>query len=207
METFKDIPVVHAKTSKEWNKWLAKNHASEKSVWVILANKNSKIKTITHDEAVEEALCYGWIDSVTYKRDAESRYQRFSPRKPYGNWSITNREKAEMLIATGRMQPAGQAMIDIARQNGRWDALVDAQQAIIPPDLLKLLKKNKTALKNFEAFPHSSKRFILEWITNAKKPETRLKRIQQTVELAARNIKANHPTLNFVKFPSNSVKL
>jgi uncharacterized protein YdeI (YjbR/CyaY-like superfamily) len=142
---------------------------------------------------VEEALCYGWIDSVTYKRDGESRYQRFSPRKPNGNWSNTNRDKAEMLIAAHRMQPAGQAMIDIAKQNGRWNALVDVQNAVIPPDLLKLLKKNKTALKNFEAFSKSSKRIILEWITNAKKPETRLKRITQTAELAAKNIKANHP--------------
>ena len=193
METFKDIPVVHAKTSKDWNKWLSKNHQTSTSVWLIIPHKNSKLSSINHDQAVEEALCFGWIDSVTYKRDDESRYQRFSPRLPQGNWSNTNREKAEMLIATKRMQPAGQAMIDLAKQNGRWDALVDVQNAIIPPDLLKLFKKNKTAFKNFEAFSHSSRRFILEWITNAKKPETRLKRIQQTVELAARNIKANYP--------------
>jgi uncharacterized protein YdeI (YjbR/CyaY-like superfamily) len=193
METFKDLPVVHARSPKDWNKWLSKHHQSEKSVWLIISHKNSKLKSINHDEAVEEALCFGWIDSVTYKRDDESRYQRFSPRKPNGNWSNTNREKAEMLIASKRMQPAGQAMIDLAKQNGRWDVLMDVQNGIIPPDLLKLLNKNKTALKNFEAFSRSSKRIILEWITNAKRPETRLKRITQTVELAAQNIKANHP--------------
>jgi uncharacterized protein YdeI (YjbR/CyaY-like superfamily) len=91
------------------------------------------------------------------------------------------------------MKPAGQAMIDLAKHTGTWDALVDVQQSVIPPDLMKLLKKNKTALKNFEAFSKSSKRFILEWIAKAKKQETRAKRIAQTVELAARNIKANHP--------------
>ena len=193
METFKDIPVVHAKTSKDWNKWLSKNHQSSTSVWLIIAHKNSNLKSINHDQAVEEALCYGWIDSVTYKRDGESRYQRFSPRKPNGNWSNINRDKAEMLMATKRMQPAGQAMIDLAKENGTWDLLTDVQNMVIPRDLLKLLKKNKTALKNFEAFSKSAKRFILEWITKAKKPETRAQRIARTVELAAKNIKANYP--------------
>ena len=122
----------------------------------------------------------------------ESRYQRFSPRKANGNWSNTNREKAEMLMATKRMQPAGQKMIDLAKENGTWDLLVDVQNMVIPPDLMKLLKKNKTAFKNFESFSKSAKRIILEWIYNAKKPETRQKRIEETVALAAKNIKANH---------------
>ncbi len=96
------------------------------------------------------------------------------------------------MIASGSMTPAGQAMIDLAKKTGTWDALVEVQNAVIPDDLKKLFNKNKTALKNFEAFPPSSKRIILEWISNAKKPETRALRIQQTIEQAAMNIKANH---------------
>lgn len=192
MESFKSIKAVAAKTREEWRKWLEKNNKSEKSVWLIIYHKTSKTKSIYYDEAVEEALCFGWIDSIANKRDGDSRYQFFAQRKPKSNWSKLNRKRAEKMIAQNLMTPTGQAMIDLAKKTGTWEALVDVQNSVIPYDMQKLFDKNKTAFKNIQAFPPSSKRIILEWILNAKKPETRLQRITQTVELAAKNIKANH---------------
>lgn len=192
MELHNGIRTVHAKNRKEWRKWLMKNHQSEKSVWLIIYHKSSPTPSIYYDEAVEEAICFGWIDSVAHKRDGESSYQFFSLRKPKSNWSKANRERAERMIKEKQMRPAGQSMTDLARKTGTWTALVDVQNSIIPPDLQKAFNKNKMAFKNFNAFPPSSKRIILEWILTAKKAETRQRRIEQTVELAAKNIKANH---------------
>lgn len=192
METYKNIKAVSAKSREEWRKWLEKNHQSEKSVWLIVFHKTSRTKSVYHEEAIEEAICFGWIDSIANKRDGDSKYQLFSQRKPKSNWSKLNRERAEKMIAKKLVTPAGQAMIDLAKKTGTWEALVDVQNSVIPDDLQKQFSKNRTAFKNFEAFPPSSKRIILEWILNAKKPETRLQRITQTVTLAAKNIKANH---------------
>jgi uncharacterized protein YdeI (YjbR/CyaY-like superfamily) len=192
MELHKDLKTLHAKTRKEWRTWLAKNHKSEKSVWLIIYHKSSQTPSIYYNEAVEEAICFGWIDSIAHKRDDKSKYQFFAVRKPKSNWSKANRDRAEKMIKEKQMKPAGQAMIDLAKRTGTWTALVDVQNSVIPPDLQKAFNKNKTAFKNFNAFPPSSKRIILEWILNAKRPETRLQRIIQTVELATNNIKANH---------------
>lgn len=192
MELHNGIKTVRARTRKEWRRWLERNHQSEKSAWLIIYHKKSQTKSIYYEEAVEEAICFGWIDSVAHKRDAESKYQFFAQRKPKSNWSKANKERAEKMVVQGMMTPAGQELIDLARTNGAWDVLVDVQNSVIPGDLEKLLGKNKTASKNFFAFPPSSKRIILEWIRNAKKPETRQKRIEETVRLAIENIRANH---------------
>ena len=185
-------PTVAAATRAAWRAWLKKHHASERSVWLIIHHKNSGTPCVLYEEAVEEALCFGWIDSIAHKRDATSKYQFFAQRKPKSNWSKANRERAERMIAEGTMTPAGQALIDAAKRSGAWEALVDVQNSVIPDDLQRRLDKNKTAREHFLAFPPSSKRIILEWILNAKKPETRQKRIEETVALAAKNIKANH---------------
>lgn len=192
MEIHNDIKTFHAKTRKEWRKWLEKNHLGEKSVWLIIYHKGSETKSVYYDEAVEEALCFGWIDSIAHKRDEESKYQFFAIRKPKSNWSKLNRERAERMIASELMTPSGQALIDLAKSTGTWEALIDVQNSVIPDDLQSQLDKNKIALNNFLAFSPSSKRIILEWIHNAKKSETRLKRIEETVKLASENIKANH---------------
>lgn len=192
MELHNGIKTFHAKNVKEWRQWLEKNHQSEKSVWLIIYHKSSTTPSVYYEEAVEQAICFGWIDSIAHKRDDESKYQFFAIRKPKSNWSKANRERAEKMIQAGQMTESGQKLIDFAKKTGTWEALVDVQNAVIPPDLQKLFDKNKTAYKNFLAFPPSSKRIILEWILNAKKPETRQKRIEETVRLAADNIKANH---------------
>lgn len=189
--TYNGIKTFYAKTRKDWRKWLEKHHASEQSLWLILYNKNSDTTSISYAEAVEEALCFGWIDSKANKRDAESRYQYFAKRKTRSNWSKLNKERVEKMTSAGQMTPAGQAMIDLAKQNGTWTALDNVDALVIPHDLQKEFNKNKKAKAHFDAFPPSAKRMILEWILNAKRPETRAKRIAETVSLAAKNVRAN----------------
>lgn len=193
METHKNIPAIYAKNRNAWRRWLQKHHDTEKAVWLILHNKGSETPSVNYADAVEEALCYGWIDGLVNKRDAHSRYQYYTRRKPKSNWSAPNRERVARMTAEGKMTPAGQAMIDLAKQTGTWDATATAEKAEVPADLQQLLNKNKKAKLHFDAFPPSSKRVILEWLINAKRPETREKRLRETVALAAQNIRANHP--------------
>jgi len=191
VEKFKDKKTYFAKTRNHWRKWLEKNHTGERCVYLIFYTKDSKQQGVPYVDAVEEALCFGWIDSTVYKRDTESRYQFFAKRNPRGNWSSSNKERVKRLLKQGLITPAGQAMIDIAKKNGSWSVLDSAEKMIIPDNLKKLLQKNKKALKNFEAFSTSAKKIILTWIYTAKRPETRLARIKKAVQLAAKNIKAN----------------
>lgn len=192
MELHNNIQTFHAKTRKEWRKWLEKNSEVEKSVWLIIYKKESQTPSIYYPEAVDEALCFGWIDSKPNKRDENSYYQFFAKRNPKSNWSKINKEKVAKLIEQGLMHRSGLKMIEIAKQNGTWTALDEVENITIPDDLKALFLKNKTARDNWEKFPRSSKRGILEWIMNAKKSETRQKRIDETIRLAEENIKANH---------------
>jgi len=192
MEFHNGIKAIHSPTRRDWRDWLDVNHLTENSVWLIIYHKDSKIDTVFYDEAVEEAICFGWIDSIAHKRDAQSKYQFFAKRKAKSNWSKANIERAEKMISLGLMTEAGQQMINLAKETGTWTALVDVQNSVIPEDLQEHLNQNPKAKKHFMAFPPSSKRIILEWILNAKKSETRQKRIEETVKLAHDNIKANH---------------
>ena len=120
-ETFKEIEAVYAETRQQWRNWLQKNSQAKDQVFAIIYHKKSETPSVTYVEAVEEALCFGWIDSIAYKRDAESTYQRFSRRKAKSNWSPSNIERAERLIAAGLMTEYGQKFIDLAKQEGKWD--------------------------------------------------------------------------------------
>ncbi|MBL7834943.1 MAG: YdeI/OmpD-associated family protein [Cyclobacteriaceae bacterium] len=191
MEVHNNIPAFHARTQKEWRAWLKKNHQSQKSVWLIIYRKESKTPSVYYPEAVDEALCFGWIDSKPNKRDAESYYLFFAKRSPKSNWSKINKEKVARLIKAGQMQPAGLEMIRIAKEKGTWTALDEVERITLPDDLKQRFARNKKAFKNWENFPKSAKSGILQWILNAKRPETRQKRIEETVALAAKNIRAN----------------
>jgi uncharacterized protein YdeI (YjbR/CyaY-like superfamily) len=193
MELKNGVKTFHAPSRNEWRSWLQENHAEEKSVWLIIYRKGSATPSVYYGEAVDEALCFGWIDSKAIKRDEESRYQFFSQRSVKSNWSKVNKEKVEKLTAEKLMMPAGLKMVAIAKEKGTWNALDNVDALIVPPDLEDALGKNKTALKHWENFAPSSRRGILEWIFNAKKPQTRQKRIDEAVRLAAENIKANYP--------------
>lgn len=191
MEYYEGIRAFHAKNQKAWRDWLSKNHSGEKSVWLIIYRKSSATKSVYYPEAVDEALCFGWIDSKPNKRDEESYYLFFSKRSPKSNWSKVNKLKVEKLIGQGQMTEAGYAAIAIAKQNGTWEALDKVEQLIVPDDLQALFNKNKQAFTYWQQFAPSSRRGILDWINNAKRPETRTKRIEETVRLASQNEKAN----------------
>lgn len=182
---------VHPKTRAEWRKWLEKHHTQPEGVWLITYKKATGKPRIEYEEAVEEALCFGWIDSKANKLDDERSMLWMSPRKPGTGWSRPNKERIERLTAAGLIAPAGLAKIEAAKKDGSWEAL-DAVEALeIPPDLEKALASYGAAKQNFEAFPRSVKRAILEWISNAKKPETRAKRVEETAQKAAENRRAN----------------
>jgi len=188
MEKVNGIRTFNPANRDAWRKWLAKNYASTEPVCLIVFHKKSKTPNITYDEAVEEALCFGWIDNKGMKRNDESMYLQFCPRKEKSNWSKLNKDRAEKLIKQGLMTNAGQVFVDLAKTNGKWDAADNID--VIPQDLQKSFDKNKKALQNFQSFAPSSRRLIIQWITHAKKAETRQQRIAKTVALAAQNIKA-----------------
>jgi uncharacterized protein YdeI (YjbR/CyaY-like superfamily) len=190
-ERHDNVNAFYAKSQNEWRKWLEKNHQSEKSVWLIIYKKDSGVSSVYYPEAVDEALCFGWVDSKPNKRDADSYYQFFAQRNPKSNWSGVNKAKVEKLIAAGLMTAAGQKMIDLAKQKGTWNALDNVEKMIVPQDLQALFNQNKPAWQNWEKFPPSVRRAILDWIQSAKRPETREKRMTETVELASKNIRAN----------------
>lgn len=182
---------VDAPTRADWRQWLTDNHATEKSVWLKIYKKTSSTPSITYDEAVDEALCFGWIDSSIKKGDDQHYLQFFAERNPKSNWSRVNKAKVEKLIAAGLMTDAGQAMIDLAKRTDTWTALDDVENLVSQPDLQEQLDANPVAKGHFEAFPRSVKRGMLEWLLNAKTPATRAKRIAEIVTLAERNERAN----------------
>ncbi|MEM9324379.1 MAG: YdeI/OmpD-associated family protein [Bacteroidota bacterium] len=185
------VATCYAKDAQQWRSWLEANHQDTAAVWLIIYHKGSDRPSVTYPEAVDEALCFGWVDSKPNKRDNQSFYQYFAARNPKSNWSRVNKEKVERLTQSNRMTPAGLQMVAMAKETGTWDALDDVENLVIPADLQALLEGHPRAKAHFEAFPRSVKRGILEWIFNAKRAETRKKRIDETVKLAAENIRAN----------------
>ncbi len=182
----------YAKDRATWRSWLQKNHTTAKGVWLVYFKKGSGKPRVSYGDAVEEALCFGWVDSRPQAIDEKSYKQLFSPRKKKSEWSKLNKKRVEKLILDGRMHPAGLAKIEQAKQDGSWNYLDAVEDLVMPSDFEKALLKNKKAKQNFEAFSPSSKKIILGWIHRAKQPATRLNRISETVKLAAQNIKANH---------------
>lgn len=186
-----DIPSVQPASRAEWRQWLAQNHRTQGSVWLILAKKDAGIPTLTVEEASEDALCFGWVDSKINKLDAQRYKLLISPRNPKSNWSAVNKARIEKLADQGLMTEAGWEMVQLAKETGTWTALDEVENLVIPPDLGAALQSYPSAESYFLQFPKSAKRGILEWILNAKSPETRAKRIAETARLAADNIRAN----------------
>jgi uncharacterized protein YdeI (YjbR/CyaY-like superfamily) len=182
---------VQIESRGEWRAWLEKNQDRDNGIWLVTFKKHCGEKYVPYDDMVEEALCFGWIDSVTRKLDDDRTMLWLSPRKSGSGWSKLNKERVERMMAAGLMAPPGLEKIQAAKQDGSWHAL-DAIEALeIPPDVDAALASYPSARGNFDAFPRSVKRGILEWIANAKRPETRAKRIEETARLAEDNIRAN----------------
>lgn len=189
-----DKDSFYAKDRKSWRNWLMKNHVKCDSIWLLMYHRKSETPSVYYEEAVEEALCFGWIDSKPNKRDHESYYQYFTKRKPASKWSKINKDRVKRLIDEGLMHSSGMEVIKLSKANKAWNALDKVEKLIVPRDLQKLFKLNATARTNFKAFPKSVKRGILEWIDSAKRDETRKKRVDETVKLASKNIRANQYT-------------
>ncbi len=183
---------IYAKDRAAFRKWLEQNHATKPGFWLVYYKKNSGKPSISYPEAVKEALCFGWIDSKVNAIDDERYMQVFTPRKAKSVWSALNKKYIAELLEQNLITPAGLKAIEVAKQNGQWESLDKVETLEIPDDLAKAFKKNKTAKANFEKFPPSSRKLILQWIASAKRDETRQKRIEETVMLASQNIKANH---------------
>jgi uncharacterized protein YdeI (YjbR/CyaY-like superfamily) len=182
---------IHPKTRADWRAWLMQHHGRSSGVWLISYKKATEKPRVEYDEAVEEALCFGWIDSKPNKLDEERSMLWFAPRNFGTGWSKLNKDRVQKMMAAGLMESAGLAKVNAAKQDGSWYAL-DAIEALeIPPDLTEALVTHTPAEQHFQAFPRSVKRGILEWIASAKKPKTRAKRIEETARLAADNRRAN----------------
>ena len=186
--TLGDLPIVLFKEKKDWAKWLEANHATAAGIWVRIAKKGAQETSINYAEALEVALCYGWIDGLKKSFDEASWLQKFTPRGAKSLWSKINREKAEQLIAGGQMKAAGLAAIESARQDGRWDAAYDSQsKATVPDDFQAALERNKKAKAFFATLNRVNRYAILFRVQTATKPETRAKRIQKFVEMLERH--------------------
>ncbi|MFL9665400.1 YdeI/OmpD-associated family protein [Variovorax sp. AB1(2024)] len=184
-----DTPVECADAAS-WTRWLERHHASAAGVWLRIAKKDSGIASIDHPAALEEALCWGWIDGQRKSDDAQYFLQRFTPRTRRSIWSQVNRAKVLKLIDEGRMQPAGLAEIDRAKADGRWDAAYEGvAAATVPPDLQAALDANKKAAKFFATLDSRNRFAVLFRTQGAKKPETRARRIAQFVEMLAKGEK------------------
>lgn len=180
----KEIEIFYPRSRKEWRDWLQDNHDKKQSVWVIYYKKKSNVPSVIYSDAVDEALCFGWIDSKSKPLDEHKFMQFFSRRKEKSVWSKINKEKVERLTKEGLMTKAGYAIIEIAKQNGSWTILDDAEALIIPNDLEKEFQHRNNAKEYFLSLSRSDKRNILQWLTLAKRQETREKRISEIVELA-----------------------
>jgi uncharacterized protein YdeI (YjbR/CyaY-like superfamily) len=179
-----ELPIIETRDQDAWRDWLQANHASQDAVWLKLAKKSSPEPTVTQPEAIEEALCFGWIDGQGRSHDEHHYLQRFTPRRARSKWSQINREKAERLIADGRMHAAGLAQVEAAKADGRWEAAYPAQsQAQVPEDFQRALDEDGAAKRFFETLTGSARYAFLYRLHHVRKPDARAKRIAEYVEL------------------------
>ncbi len=187
------VPVLAFRTSEAWLRWLEKNHAKSAGIWLKIAKKESKVQSISYAEALEGALCYGWIDAKKRGFDKTAWLQKFTPRGARSIWSKINREKAQALIDSGQMKPSGLQAVERAKETGQWRKAYDSQKGIeVPADLRGELKRRPRALEFFQELNSINRYAILHRIQTAKKPETRAKRIQKFVEMLEKGEKI-HP--------------
>jgi uncharacterized protein YdeI (YjbR/CyaY-like superfamily) len=176
------------KSRSEWRAWLAQNHALANELWVIFYKKGSGKHRVSYEEVVEEALCFGWIDGVIKRIDDEKYALRFSPRRPGSIWSESNKRRIARMIAQGSMTEIGLAKVEEAKRNDEWDKATRRENTtVIPPELKQALKANSQAQRTFDALPPSQKRLYIFWITEAKKDETRQKRIGAAIKMLKEN--------------------
>lgn len=185
----KEIPVFYPENRIEWRQWLEENHVKEQSLWVVFYTKASGKSSMTWSEAVDEALCFGWIDSKKIAIDSEKSHQFFSKRKAKSTWSKINKEKIERLVKEGLMTKAGLECIERAKENGSWTILDEVEELVVPKDFEAALDQYDGAKEYFQGLSKSVKKMMLYWLMSAKRPETRQKRLDELVEHASRKTK------------------
>ena len=190
MNTAEDKPELYFHSAEHWRDWLQSNHLNSKGVYLILYKIDHQKKSMRWEDAVKVALCYGWIDSTVKSLGDGKRRQYFCPRKPGSAWSKLNKTYIEELSAKGLMHASGHAKIKAAKEDGSWSALDDVENGIIPEDLQKAFANNPEALENYKNFSWTYRKSYLYWLNQAKRPDTRDKRIEEIVKLCGQNIKA-----------------
>jgi uncharacterized protein YdeI (YjbR/CyaY-like superfamily) len=190
MKNAADLPILSFETQAGWEAWLEEHHADSKGIWLKIAKKGTNIPSVDYPQALESAICYGWIDGQKAALDEAYWLQKFTPRGPKSSWSKLNRDKAQALIAAGKMQPAGLKQVELAQADGRWGrAYASQSQITVPPDLQSELDKNPAARDFFDTLDSRNRYAILYRIQTAKKPETRAARIRRFVEMLSKNQK------------------
>lgn len=182
---------IQPATRAAWRRWLERHHTRDKGVWFVYFKKSSGKQRFTYDDLVEEALCFGWIDGQARALDDERSMLWLSPRKPRSVWSAPNKVRVARVVAAGLMHPAGQAKVDAAKANGSWAALDATDRLDVPDDLAAALAATPRARAHFNAFPATAKKAVLEWVRQAKRPETRARRIAEAARMAAANERMN----------------
>ncbi|AFM03492.1 hypothetical protein Fleli_1047 [Bernardetia litoralis DSM 6794] len=184
-----EIETYYPKSQTDWRNWLIKNHQLKQSVWLVFYKKSTKIASISWSEAVDEALCFGWIDSTKKTIDNERYIQYFSKRKSNSIWSKVNKDKVEYLISKNLIREAGYKAIETAKKNKSWFIMDEVEALILPKVLKEEFDKREGALEYYESLSKSAKKVLLSWIVLAKRPETKQKRIIEIAENASRNAK------------------
>ncbi len=181
----------HPLSREEWRSWLRRNHRRSAGVWLVTFKKATGKPRVPYDDAVEELLCFGWVDSLVRGLDDERSMLLCTPRKPKSKWSAATKERVAQMEAARKMAKRGRELVALARETGTWDALNDVEATVVPSDLDARFRAYPGSRENFESFPRSVRRGILEWILQAKRPATRAKRIDETASAAARNERAH----------------
>ena len=186
--TLTRLPRVRPKSRKAWRVWLEKHHASSKGVWLVYAKKHSGLPSLTYNDAVEEALCFGWIDNKINPIDETFYMQVFTPRKVKSAWSALNKARVERVVAAGLMTAAGLAAVKAAKNSGAWNATKHIEELTIPPDLKKALKANPDASRYWVSYSPSRRKGVLYRLAGAKRPETRARYLEDIIKNMARNL-------------------
>jgi uncharacterized protein YdeI (YjbR/CyaY-like superfamily) len=182
------LPTFQPRSRKAWRAWLKRHHASSGGIWLVYAKKHTGIPSLTYADAVEEALCFGWIDSLVHPIDDSLYKQIFTPRKPSSAWSPLNKTRVQKLIAASQMTDAGMKMIELAKTNGRWDAHAETEALTMPPEFTQALNGNASAKKNWPTYTLSQRKAFLRMLHDAKTPETRSKRIARILDVVSKRL-------------------
>jgi uncharacterized protein YdeI (YjbR/CyaY-like superfamily) len=180
----------HARDRRAWRAWLSKHHARKSEIWLLLYKKHVDKPSVRYDEAVEEALCFGWIDGILKRIDDEQHVVRFSPRQPGSGWSESNKRRVRAMVKAGKMTEAGLALVQAAKKSGAWARAAERSKPLeVPADLRRALARNRRAQRNFDEFAPGYQRDYVHWVLAAKRDDTRRRRIREVVRRSAQNKK------------------